>query len=497
MTPTRTLRFRAALLTAVAICIAAIYWVAFTASMWLPTYYSIPHLDTPKLWGLTDRSLWGFVEATALAGALTLGGAWLAWGIRSTGLALTILGLSLVQAVPLVLSYPAGAGDVYAYVAEADTVARFHLNPYVVPAGTIPASPLLPFLDFPAETTHYGPLWEAIGAALRVLSGGDLMAALLAFKMAAVLALLAIALVVYVYVRSERPDAAAAACLLVAWNPLMMLALAEDAHNDAMMMAFVVAALLLQRNGRHTSALAALLAATYVKYVAAIFIPLLLIAWIRRTTWEKGVRTLAIDASLIAIAGATLIGITGFQGSVGILQKMSGDWFTTSPGAVIYLRLLRTVPAPDAAAAVGTMARVAFGAVYAILVAWLWKRPTTLAPVSLLAMLAFLLTVTIWFEPWYVIWVIPIAALVASPPALGAVIGASAGGIAVYATMGFAWRLWWQTADKADVFARGALAMWLPVLGCVLAGAGAGWLLRRRRSRLGVPCGATDANALG
>lgn len=482
-------RLRWAILAATAAGSTAVWWITFTRIMWLPTFYDTPHLDVPKLLGVSTTSMVSFSLVVVAESLLYLLAVWAVRPMRTARSAAVVLLLVISIAVPLVLCYPGGAGDVYAYIAEADSVVRYHLNPFYVPVSAIPGHPLLPFLDYPNETTHYGPLWLLIGVAVRYLSGPDLLVNLLAFKAAAVLFLLAVAWLVYLTLRRTRPDAAVPGALLVAWNPLLLFELSQNAHNDVAMMVFVALAFFLQSRASRRGAIAALLAASLVKYVAAVLVPFFLLVDLRGAgPWRKWVPGVVTDALAALAFGSALTIFLGFGGTFGILQKLS-EWFTTSPSAVAYYWLLQWMPLQETASFLSNAGKAIFLTVYLAIVRRLWREPSTLVGSSVWIILALMVVATSWFQPWYLTWAIPLAALLATPLSYAVLVGMTLGGFLIHLIMGFAWRLDWNHGSLILINLAGALGMWLPV---AVAAIGAAIFLRATSETRPIPGGRLD-----
>src|SRR5204863_4620255 len=96
-------------------------------------------------------------------------------------------------------------------------------------------------------------------------------AAIWTYKVLAGLAMLAItALAVFLVPPGRRAFAAA----FVGWNPLLAVHFAGGGHNDAWMMAFVLAALAAAMVGRRQLAGSAWAAAISIKWIPLVFLPL-------------------------------------------------------------------------------------------------------------------------------------------------------------------------------------------------------------------------------
>ncbi len=458
-------------LLALATCGFGVNFFGFTKHLWLPSLYSIPHLDTPKILGVTAEALlWFMVTAGVLWVAYLTASILAAQLPSSRSSSLAIIGLGGAVALPLVLMYPGAAADVYAYIAEADLALRYGVNPFQVPASAFPDLPLLPFLDYPNETTHYGPLWLVIGIVLRLAAGQDLLAALIAFKLAALVSLFGLAWAVYLSVRISRPREANVAALLVAWNPLLLFEAAGNGHNDFAMMLFVGLAFYFRSRGRVRASLLALAAACLVKYVAVVLVPLFLVAALRSAWPPRGwLLRASIEGAAAGLLGIGLLAQLGTEGTVGILQELQ-TWFTTSVGAAAYHSLARSMPAAEAAALVGNVAKAVYALAYVPALVAVWRRPARLQAACLYAMLVFMAVETVWFQPWYAAWALPIAALAGGPIGTALAMGTTFGGFGIHATMGFAWRLWWRQSDPSYVHLMGAAAMWGPVILALLVG---------------------------
>lgn len=443
-------------------------WAVFPARMWLPTYLNTPHLDTPALFGVSNEGLVSFASAAAVLLVCYLAAFLASAGLRGTRSALGVLLLAVPIAASFLFTYPGGAGDVFAYVAEADLLLAHGANPFRTPVASVEGNPFLPYLDYPNETTHYGPVWLVIAAAVRTLAGQDLLASVLAFKVAALAGQLGIAWLAYTTLRNSAPGRAATALALVAWNPLLMFELAGNAHNDVAMTLFVIAAFYARARGGTGWAFLLLLAAVLVKYTAVILIPLFLVAeWRESRSGWRWLPRATIYAATAGVIGIAVLALAGWEGTAGILDKMS-TWFTTSAGAAVYHLLVERGWEGEASETVKNWARFAFTFIYLLELRGAWIAPHALVERSLGATVAFLAVATVWFQPWYVTWVVPLAVLSPTRGAAAIAFGATAGGFLVHAVMGFGWRLEWNRDSTPAIHALGTLAMWVPVLVALL-----------------------------
>lgn len=155
--------------------------------------------------------------------------------------------------------------DVYAYWAYGRIGAVHDGNPYVDVPSAFPDDPAVQRMgtSWLETTTLYGPVWTVIAEGVSTVADSPGSAAL-AFRSIAALSVLAIVGLAVLLARN-RPFAAA----FVGWNPLLALHFAGGGHNDALMMALALGALVLGARGRAGASGLAWAGAIAVKWVAA------------------------------------------------------------------------------------------------------------------------------------------------------------------------------------------------------------------------------------
>ena len=191
---------------------------------------------------------------------------------RATFIVVAVSPLAMAVLWPLSFS-----GDVYSYVGYARLATDHHANPYFADRTILRAvdDPTAGFMA-PLLSSPYGPLWNLLSIALvwstRALG---LFGQLLAFKLVAAAALVALAWTVRTLAEQGEPRRGDAAALAVGLNPLLMIEGPGNGHNDVLMMALVLGGVLAL--SRRRPRLGALLigAAAAIKYL-----PLVLVPWV-------------------------------------------------------------------------------------------------------------------------------------------------------------------------------------------------------------------------
>lgn len=337
-----------------------------------------------------------YLVILAAAARLRARWVWAAIGILVTGFALAGPLLSL---------------DVFSYITYARLGAEHGLNPYDSAPADLPADPAASRVDdWRFAVSVYGPAFTLATYPLGLVG---VPAALWILKAVSALAVLGIAALAarIAAVRGLRPSTAAA---FVALNPLVLVHVVGGAHNDALMTVAVLCGVAAALAGREALAGASLVTAGAVKVSGAFAAPFALVGSPRRTRLIAGAAAAAVligAATLVAFGpeAAEALGLAGGN------QAKSSYW--SVPSTVSRLSGVGVDPV-----------RFAFLAGFAALVVWLlvwtarggdWVRAAGWAVLGLLV-------ATAWLVPWYVIWVLPLAAVARDPWLAGTTLALSA-----------------------------------------------------------------------
>lgn len=394
---------------------------------------SLPRPAPGAWWGvdLLARSAAGRAAGLVLfaAGSLVLVACW--WRVRrvldDVG-ARAVHRAALLWSLPLAVGPPVASRDVYAYAAQATIVVR-GFDPYVL--GPIEGGGAYSaHVDevWRGTPSPYGPAFLAPAAALVRLTGARIELTVLGLRALAVLGVVLAGWALVRLTRSTGVPPARAAWLGVA-NPLVLLHFVSGAHNDALMIGLMLAAVAV---GLGSSRAPVLLAAgalatvgALVKAPAGAALPVLVLAAVG---WRGRARAAVLvggGAALVAVLLPTATGLgwgwvetvdTGrrllslFSPTTGLAT--AAGWVAEAVGLVDDSAAVRN-PVLEAAAAAAALA----AAVLLLLTPWL--GPVRALGTAMLALVVLSPTVL----PWYALWaVVPLAAVVGrrSADALGA-----------------------------------------------------------------------------
>lgn len=310
-------------------------------------------------------------------------------GRRPLWLAILVL-LACFALLPPLLS-----NDVYSYVDYARLGVLHGLDPYVHPPLAAPSDPAFAEVDWVDATSAYGPLFTLATYPLAWL---PVDGAVLALKLVAALSVVVLAATLARVAPGRGLDPTRAAAF-VALNPLVLVHVVGGAHNDGLAMALGMLAVAAVLAAREATGGALLVAGVAVKASAAFLAPFALLGANRRR-------------KLLAGAAAMLLAI-----ALGAQHAFGWDWLSAFGLAGESQRRTSHMSLPATTArltgldpeAVRVGALVLYAALFAWLLAWTWRGGDWIRAAGWAAL--GLLLASSWLLPWYLVWVLPLAAI--------------------------------------------------------------------------------------
>lgn len=171
-----------------------------------------------------------------------------------------------VLAIIFSLAYPMLSSDVFKYLFAAKEILVYHANPYLVTPNSFEGDTWLRFMRWVHTTMPYGPVFIASTIPYYILGLGKFTLVLYLFKLDQVAWYL---LTIYLLGKLKGIKAQ----LFFALNPLVLMEWLTNAHNDAMMIALLMAAIYLVSIKERVWAFVTLMLSIGVKYVTVIFLP--------------------------------------------------------------------------------------------------------------------------------------------------------------------------------------------------------------------------------
>jgi hypothetical protein len=340
-------------------------------------------IDDPQTLGLAFS---GVVVLMTVAYGLALG-AVRTMSMRTIAIVVVLLHVILLMSPPLQLT------DLFNYLAYSRLGALHHLNPYTHVIKQEFFDPVYQFTSWHNLKSPYGPLFTAFSYPLAFMS---LSAAYWTTKVATVLLSLGFVAIVWQCARQLGRDPRFAV-VFVAFNPIFLLYAVAGFHNDFFMLVASTGAISLLLGRHDRTAGAALMIAVAIKFTAIVLLPFLLLG---ARTRARVIKVLVgAGAAAIPLAALTLVlfglSIPNLSDQSSLLTDFSipnifGLLIGAGGGAPWLLRV----------ATVGVVAMVG----YQVYRRRDWLNGAGWSTLALIASLA-------WLVPWYVIWLLPLAAL--------------------------------------------------------------------------------------
>lgn len=363
--------------------------------------------DEPRwILGLYGQGL-GLGAGLYLALLYLAGAAWVGVWMGASRLGSRVIwGLAGITLTLFALAPPLLSLDVFSYIAYGRLGVE-GLNPYELVPADLPGDPAAERVDdFRFTPSVYGPVFTVLSYPLAAAGASFALWALKAIAVASI-ATLGLLTARLGRLRGVEPSAAVAFVVL---NPLILVHLVGGAHNDALMMAIATAGLLATASGRSISAGAALVGAAAVKVSGALYLPFAVAGSPDRS---RLIIAVAAAAGVVVGAGLALFGgaVTEALGVASSNQGTASRWSvpaTASRATGVDLDLLRALFA------------LGYGLTVAGLLAWVvrgadWIRAAGWAAFGLLV-------ATSWMVPWYIVWLLPLAAVSRDRPLQAAAI---------------------------------------------------------------------------
>lgn len=307
----------------------------------------------------------------------------------------------------VLLAPPLFSSDMFSYVAYERLGAIHDVNPYLQGPSTLPVDALQHLIG--AQWIHtptvYGPLFTGLSYLLVPLG---IAANALAYKAVAAVSSLALIALIWHAARLRGLDSVRAVAL-VGLNPVILFFGVGGGHNDLMMLAIMVAGVYVLLLRREHSSGALIVTATAVKLTAGLVLPFALAGRRAENGGGPARRRLLIGfaagGAVIAAFAYAMFGTAPLH-VLGTLQEIQSQGGPHSIFGFVATQLgFGAIVGPA-----GTVLTVVFAAI----VAWLlwrvsrgeldWITGAGWATAALLVTTQFLV-------PWYVAWLLPLAAL--------------------------------------------------------------------------------------
>jgi hypothetical protein len=369
----------------------------------------------------------------SLAGPLFYAGLWVAlllYGVVLVRLrdlpARVVMSAIVALHVVFLLAPPLLSQDVFSYIAYARLGVKHSLNPYTHSPLDIPGDPVFGFAGSKDAVSVYGPLFTLLTYPLAPLG---VAGAFWTLKAVAAACSLGIVGLVWKGARLLGRDPVLAAAF-VGLNPLVLVHVVAGAHNEAWVVLLTVAGIVVwsaghrpQATGHRPRGTGLATAAVGIKASAGLVVPFLVIAdrqRLRRSLVAAVAVLVALALLGFAVFGTHALDALSFLNSN---QARSSRWSFPYKTAQLLGAVL-----PGDRLDYRTASRVLYSVAFGAVCLWLlWRTWRGENPIRAAGWATFaILIASAWLVPWYVLWLLPLAALAADRRLMAASLGLSA-----------------------------------------------------------------------
>lgn len=201
----------------------------------------------------------------------------------------SLLLLLAIICLPLLISHNALSADIFNYLFNAKMVVVYQQNPHLVSPWTV-SDEWLRFMHNINSPAPYGYLWTGISIPLYLLGGGKFTLTWLIFKLFNYGGWLSTAWIFYPWIKNKKW------WVILFFNPLLLIEIIANGHNDLWMMLPAVASLLLIKNKQNFKTIAGslllLIVSIAMKKVTIILVPFwLFLIFAHRIDWHSWRKT--------------------------------------------------------------------------------------------------------------------------------------------------------------------------------------------------------------
>jgi hypothetical protein len=342
----------------------------------------------------------------------------------------------LMIAFPTLLST-----DLFDYVRHGRIFAVHGENPLTVPAIFFQHDPFFNLGGWVSTGSVYGPIHAFVSGGLALVSGEGVGAAFIIFKTFYIAVNIVNLFLIWKIAARLVPGSQIKALVFFGWNPFIVILVAGNGHNDILMLAFVLGAILCYLDRRLMLGVLFLTLATLVKFVT---LPLLVLYIALVVRQKKGFyHGLATGVIAVGIAlGTTLVSYLPFWEGWGTFDYLTrvGNKTGYTIASIFNGLIHGTLDMPRGATV------IILALPLAGYIAWKMHKIRDISDfIYASAIIAFFIPlVMFWFQPWYIVLALGLVALKPRGALYTAMIVFSISVI-------FFDNFWWQSPIRMDV----------------------------------------------
>jgi hypothetical protein len=332
---------------------------------------------------------------------------------------------SAVFSVIMIFTPPIGSADVYNYAYRARINTVYDENPYIVATGEHSGDM---FYDFsPKEwnylTMQYGPFWTSVSILFSNITKNSFFWNVFIYKLLALVSFFGVAFLLRKILQKFNPGMEMKGLFLYLWSPIIIFEAINNAHNDMFMMFVVVFAIYLLMKKWYILAAIMLLLSILTKYIPLLILPVF-VFYIFRDIQEtrKKVNFVWVSGILAIIISVIFYlpfweGIKTFNGLFEQSKIFTYANFSLFPGIIYWVSYVIGSSLSWSRESLSEVARISGLIAFVVLYVWLINnyfrgKFTYYIYYSFMILFVYIFFYLTYLQPWYFIWLIPLATLI-------------------------------------------------------------------------------------
>jgi len=315
------------------------------------------------------------------------------WSLRTSFSVQTVVKAAVTFQLLAFLSYPILSSDIFSYMSADRVYTEYGQNAWIVTPDTFPEDRFAPLADWKDQTKVYGAVNQIVYLPAAYLGNDDVASTLVLYKLTTLVFALGSLVVFWKLTAGSKDKVRAVLLQTIFWNPLFVLEMAGNGHNDIIMIFFVLLSILLWKQQRWLWAGVTLALAVQVKLIPVVLFAYFAWYLLQKKNW----------AGLFRYSGAFLV-----------INALSFLYMQVSPlqflERVLYNNSVYWQSLPALAEKFWPGSDLPFGLILVGVGVGLaclqWMKKWHPIFTSALALLLYLLFFSSAYWNWYVLWVL-------------------------------------------------------------------------------------------
>lgn len=306
-----------------------------------------------------------------------------------------------------IFSFPSLSTDVFDYISSNRVLFVHNSNPWIVPPETFPEDEFIYLGSWKFRPSVYGPVQFIFSSTIHLFAGENLIANIIGFKIIHLTFVVATIIMLIKWFKENSPSRLAYGIVFFAWNPLLLIEIVGNAHNDIIMAFFTLLSVYWLSKNQEVKASLSLALAVLAKIAAIIYIPIIILNFLINNKKKKAI----LFSSTSAVF--TILGFLSLrQGLFGLIKNLNTQlelYLRSLPTIIRFIFIKLGLDQTKANMFEKLITLPLFSLM--LIRAFLKKKFNKLIESMVVIMLLYFLIAAPMLQPWYIVWILPLAAL--------------------------------------------------------------------------------------